>query len=54
MFEQGDRVIHKTRGKGTFIEYDWATDKDAVVEFDIDSDAEGETLCVTAALLRKE
>lgn len=53
MFKQGDRVEHKRRGKGTFIEYDWATPNDAVVEFDKDSDAEGDTLCVTAALLTK-
>lgn len=51
-FKRGDRVEHSRRGKGTFVEYDWAT-SEAVVEFDPDSTAEGQTLCVTVALLRK-
>ncbi|WP_299831439.1 hypothetical protein [uncultured Metabacillus sp.] len=51
-FKKGDRVEHKNRGKGTFIEYDILED-DVYVEFDLDSDGEGDTLLVSASLLRK-
>lgn len=51
-FKSGDRVEHKNRGKGTFIEYDILED-DCLVEFDLDSDAEGDTLLVSESLLTK-
>jgi stalled ribosome alternative rescue factor ArfA len=52
-FKFGDRVEHSRRGKGTFLSYDDSMKEDAIVEFDDDSDAEGETLAVTSKLLKK-
>lgn len=51
-FKTGDRVEHKTRGNGTFLAYGTFSNE-SIVEFDIDSDAEGETLTVTTGLLKK-
>lgn len=51
-FKSGDRVEHKNRGKGTFLMYGTFNDE-SIVEFDKESDAEGETLTVTTQLLTK-
>lgn len=51
-FKTGDRVEHSRRGKGTFLMYGMFHDE-SIVEFDKDSDAEGETLTVTTCLLKK-
>lgn len=51
-FKPGDRVEHKFRGKGTFEEYDLLEDE-CYVKFDLDSDAEGDTLLVSEVLLSK-
>lgn len=50
-FKMGDRVEHSRRGKGTFLSYGDFSDE-SIVEFDKDSDAEGETLVVTTGLLK--
>lgn len=50
-FKTGDRVEHKARGKGTFLSYGMFHDE-SIVEFDHDSDAEGETLTVTTGMLK--
>jgi len=51
-FKLNDRVEHATRGAGTFLSYGVFHDE-SIVEFDKDSDAEGETLTVTTRLLKK-
>lgn len=51
-FKTGDRVEHKARGKGTFLSYGMFSDE-SIVEFDKESNAEGETLTVTTGLLVK-
>ena len=51
-FEEGDRVEHARRGKGTFLTFG-VFDNESVVEFDEDSDARGETLTVSTGLLKK-
>ncbi|MGO0713243.1 hypothetical protein P5408_010460 [Bacillus subtilis] len=42
-FKKGDRVEHSRRGKGTFLSQGMFHDE-SIVEFDKNSDAEGETL----------
>lgn len=49
-FRRGDKVEHKSRGKGTFIDYD-TFENEAVVQFE-EGDAEGETLTVSTSLLK--
>lgn len=51
-FKKGDRVEHSRRGKGTFLSQGIFHDE-SIVEFDKDSDAEGETLVVTTKMLKK-
>lgn len=51
-FKYRNRVEHKRRGKGTFLSQGNFHDE-SIVEFDKDSDAEGETLTVTTGLLKK-
>lgn len=48
---KGQRVQHAKLGKGTFEEFCWE-DNTSYVTFDMDSDAEGETLRVTTSLLK--
>ncbi|MGE7606559.1 hypothetical protein ACQKML_08110 [Peribacillus frigoritolerans] len=49
-FNKGDKVEHKSRGKGTFIEYD-TFENESVVQFE-EGDAEGDTLTVSTSLLK--
>ncbi|MEE5181186.1 hypothetical protein JDW21_18870 [Bacillus subtilis] len=51
-FKKGDRVEHSRRGKGTFLSQGIFHDE-SIVEFDKNSDAEGETLVVTAKMLKE-
>lgn len=51
-FKLDDRVEHARRGKGTFLSYGMFHDE-SIVQFDKDSDANGETLTVTTGLLKK-
>ncbi|MGG1347608.1 hypothetical protein ABE197_13090 [Bacillus subtilis] len=51
-FKKGDRVEHSRRGKGTFLSQGMFHDE-SFVEFDKESDAEGETLVVTTKMLKK-
>jgi hypothetical protein len=57
MFKRGDRVEHRSRGKGTFVQYEFEgltlEQHAAYIEFDKDSNANGDTLCVTIAMLDK-
>jgi hypothetical protein len=52
-FVKGDKVEHRNRGKGTVVGYDPLDDSCVIVDFDLDSDAKGETLGVTESLLIK-
>ncbi|WP_180806856.1 hypothetical protein [Bacillus paralicheniformis] len=51
-FNNGDRVEHVNRGKGTFLSYG-EFENESIVKFDEDSNAEGDTLTVTTGLLKK-
>ncbi|PRR87320.1 hypothetical protein [Bacillus atrophaeus] len=50
-FNNGDRVEHARRGRGTFVSYD-TNEEESVVSFDLDSDADGDTLTVSTNLLK--
>jgi len=51
MFQKGDKVYHRAlKQYGTFLELDWASDKDAVVSF-IEEDGYEDIKCVTLNLL---
>lgn len=52
ILQEGDRVEHKNRGKGTVIEQQFFINE-TTVQFDVDSDAEGEILTVSTSLLKK-
>lgn len=56
-FKKGDRVVHQERGTGTFVAYEkegCESPRDsAYVQFDLDRNTPGETLLITAGLLKK-
>lgn len=56
-YKNGDRVEHKNRGKGIFVEYHCESYKgytdSCYVQFDENSDAEGDFLEVTIGMLKK-
>ena len=51
MFQQGDKVVHRSLGEGTFIQYE-VFDGESTVEF-IDGDGYEDVLRVSTHLLRK-